>query len=506
MASEIILLSFSIFVVIFLGVGAYAAKRSAPTDVDYLLGSRSFGTWFVGLSAGATGNSGFIMLGAVGMGYTMGLSGVIMGLAWFIGDLTFWSFFPEKFNRIGRDRDCNTIPELLSSGLSGRGALAIRQIAGLLIVVLIGAYTAAQFSAAAKTLNVFFDLDMNIGIVVSALAILAYCTTGGLRASLWTDVVQAVIMLAITTGMLTVAFIAVGGFSAVVDGLNAIDPELANFTGTFTPWTLLAFVLGYACAGFGFGISQPQVIVRLLAGRSPEEARKAKWIYVLFIQYTWHCMALFGMAARLLIPGIDDPEQALPLYAFQNFDPWLIGVILAGIFSAIASTADSQVLVSSSSLAIDVAPGFYKKMSARFGVRYQQVVTLVVGASAALAAIFFSSSVFVLIIFAVSMLSSSLGPAMFNVILKRPTSTLAISACMVSGLVVAISWRMLGYGETLNETFPGFLAGLIVHDVIVRLSSRKNLAGGSLTATESKRLPPNRSATDQTLNPEDAQP
>ena len=187
------------------GIGVFAAKRSAPTDVDYLLGSRSFGTWFVGLSAGATGNSGFIMLGAVGMGYTMGLSGVVMGLAWFLGDLTFWSFFPEKFNRIGRDRNCNTVPELLSSGIPGKDGVVIRQLAGLLIVVLIGAYTAAQFSAAAKTLNVFFDLDMTVGIAVSALAILAYCTTGGLRASLWTDVVQAIIMIGITTGMVAVA-------------------------------------------------------------------------------------------------------------------------------------------------------------------------------------------------------------------------------------------------------------------------------------------------------------
>lgn len=474
MAFEI-LLSFSFFVVVFLGVGAFAAKRSATTDVDYLLGSRSFGTWFVGLSAGATGNSGFIMLGAVGLGYTMGLSGVIMALSWFLGDLLFWSFFPEKFNRIARDRDCSTIPELLSSGVPGKGSVVIRQLAGLLIVVLIGAYTAAQFSAAAKTLNVFFDLNMNIGIIVSALAILAYCTTGGLRASLWTDVVQAIIMLGITTGMLTVAYVTAGGFSALQEGLNAIDPALTKFTGTFTLWTLLAFVLGYASAGFGFGISQPQLLVRLLAGRSPEETRKAKWIYLLFIQYTWICMALFGMAARLLMPGIDDPEQALPLYAFQNFNPWLVGVILAGIFSAIASTADSQVLVSSSSLAIDVAPGFYEKMSARFGVRYQQAVTFIVGMLAALAAIFFSSNVFTLIIFALSTLASSLGPAMFNVILKRPTNTLAISSCMAAGLAVAVSWRVLGYNETLNESLPGFLAGLIVHDIVVRMSSRKKL-------------------------------
>ena len=473
MASETILLSFSVFVVVFLGVGAFAAKRNAPTDVDYLLGSRSFGTWFVGLSAGATANSGFIMVGAVGIGYTTGLSGVLLALAWLLGDLVFWSLFPEKFNRIARDRDCSTIPELLVSGIPGRGSVAIRQFAGLLIVVLIGAYTAAQFSAAAKTLNVFFDLSINTGIIVSALAILAYCTTGGLRASLWTDVVQAIIMLGITTGMLAAAYFAAGGFSAIFESLNAIDPSLTQITGPFTTWTLVAFVLGYACAAFGFDLSQPQILVRLLAGRSPEVVRKAKWIYIFFLQYTWHCMTLFGVIVRLLVPGVEDPEQALPIYAFQRFDPWLVGVILAGIFSAIASTADSQVLVSSSSLAMDVTPRFYRKMSARFGVRYQQVMTLTVGMAAALAAIFFSASVFGVIIFALSMLASSLGPAMFNVILKRPTNTLAIGSCMAAGLAVAATWRILGFHQTLNESLPGFLAGLVVHDVVVYLSSTK---------------------------------
>lgn len=81
MEAEIIFLSFSVFVVVFLCIRVLAAKRSAHADVDYLLGNRSFGHCFVGLSAGATGNSGFIMMGAVRMGYTMGISGVILVLA-----------------------------------------------------------------------------------------------------------------------------------------------------------------------------------------------------------------------------------------------------------------------------------------------------------------------------------------------------------------------------------------------------------------------------------------
>jgi sodium/proline symporter len=473
--SSVILITFLVFVIFFLSIGAYAVKRSLNTDEDYLLGGRSFGTIFVALSAGATGNSGFIMLGAVGMGYTMGISGILLGLAWFLGDITYWSIFPGKINRVSTARNTYTVPELLGSSVKNNQNKhnSVRAIAGIITIIFVGAYLAAQFSAAAKTLNVFFDLSHTVGIILSAIAILLYCTKGGIRASIWTDFVQAIIMIAITTSMLGVAYIAAGGYNEIVAGLNSISPELTKITSGFTAWTLIAYILGYAFAGFGFGLSQPHVLVRIMAGRSEEEVRKARWTYVLFIQLTWICMVLFGVIARLLVPEIADPEQALPTYAMLNFSPLFVGLVLAGIFSAIASTADSQLLVCSSSFAVDIAPNFYERMKSRFGIRYQQVVTVLVGILGVIAASFSTLNVLNLVIFAFSALACSVGPAVVIVSLNRPTSALALNSCMLSGCALAIIWRLLGYNEALNESLPGFIFAIIVHEFVRKVFKKQ---------------------------------
>ncbi|MBO1348048.1 MAG: hypothetical protein EBE86_011915 [Hormoscilla sp. GUM202] len=79
MNSIITIGTFTVFVVIFLWIGALAAKTSKNTETDYLLGNRSFGKFFIGLSVGATANSGWIMVGAVGMAYTTGFSSFLIG-------------------------------------------------------------------------------------------------------------------------------------------------------------------------------------------------------------------------------------------------------------------------------------------------------------------------------------------------------------------------------------------------------------------------------------------
>jgi len=114
-------LTFGLFLVIFLWVGALAAQFSTDRDADYLLGDRSFGRIFVALSAGATGNSGLIMVGAVGIAYSMGLSAFLMVLASCLGELTFWMLFPEKINRISSEQDsknCSGVTRLCGQATS----------------------------------------------------------------------------------------------------------------------------------------------------------------------------------------------------------------------------------------------------------------------------------------------------------------------------------------------------------------------------------------------------
>ena len=469
MNSTITIITFALFVAIFLWIGAIAAKSSKNTETDYLLGSRSFGKVFVGLSAGATGNSGWIMIGAVGLAYSTGISSLLLIPASLLGDLLFWTYFPDKINRLSVEQDSQTVPEFLGATFKKpQGKRLITLIVALITIVFIGAYTSAQFAAAAKTLDVFFGVDPKIGALIAAGSILVYCVTGGLRASVWTDVVQAFVVMFVCFGMLAVVVIAGGGVPEILSKLNDIDPNLTNLTAGYTPWTLLALIVGFFFFGFGFNISQPQTLVRLLACRSPEEAKQARWIYLGYVYSTWTAMHLFGITCRVLIPGLEDPEQALPFYAMQNFPPVLVGIVLAGVFSVIASTADSQLLVCSSALARDISPGFARRMSRKYGVKYEQATTLLVGILAVMVTLNISSTVFSLVLFAAGAVVGSIGPAMLVVLLKRPTNHLALSATLLAGLTTAIVWRVLGFSNILYEVCPGLVVGVLVHEVLMR--------------------------------------
>ncbi len=465
----IVIVCFSLFLILFLGIGAFAAKASDDSDEDYLLGNRSFGKLFIGLSAGATSNSGWIMTGAVGLGYLTGTYSLLMWLGFLIGDLAFWSIFPDRINRISREQDSQTVPELLGLIIKNpRGKRIITAVVALLTVVFVGAYTAAQFSSAAKTLNAFFGLQTEWGAIISAGAILTYCVTGGIRASIWTDVVQAFVVMFVSYGMLIIGIFAGGGFGEIWAQLQSIDPGLINIASNRSWLSILAYLGGFIALGSSFNLSQPQFLVRLMAGSSPEETKQAKWIYLGFVYSTWLATLLFGITCRVLLPGVSDAEQALPLYAMQNLNPVLVGIVLAGVFSVISSTADSQILVCSSALARDLSPNFSHKMTRRHGVRYQQFVTLLVGIVAVSASIFSDSSVAGLVLFAIGALAGSIAPAMFITIIQRRTNHLAMGMMMVSGLLVAITWRLTGLNESLNEAVPGILAALLVHEIVMR--------------------------------------
>ena len=474
MDSLITIISFGFFLIIFLWVGAFAAKFSQNTDSDYLLANRSFGKYFIALSAGATANSGYVMTGIVGLGYSQGISGLLFLLAFFIGELIFWNFFPDKINQISLEQNSQTVPELIGSTLkTPQGKKLITSIVALISVVFVGLYTAAQFYASAKILNAFFGINLKIGAVISFALILAYCVKGGLRASVWTDVVQAIVVIFVCFGTLIAATIAGGSIPEIITKLYSIDPQLTNIFSGFTWWTIIAYILGFIFGAIGFSLSQPQYLVRLMAGRNPNEVKQAKWLYLFFGYSTSIAMLLFGMICRISISDINDPEQALPLYAVQNFHPFFIGIVLAGVFSIIASTADSQIVVCSSSLAKDVSPPLYRQLSTKYGLKYQQFITIMFGILAVSATNFITSTVFSLIIFSTAGLAGSISPAMFITVLKIRTHYLILISTIFVGLFTAIAWRFLGYHQLINEALPAFLIALLFHEIFMRIRKQK---------------------------------
>jgi sodium/proline symporter len=282
-----IIASFLFFLALFVAIGAYSATRAKKTADDYLLASRSVGPWLTALSAVATNNSGLMFIGLIGMTYLEGISAAWILVGWVGGDWIAWLIVHKKLRERSAAAAVDTIPSFLALDEKGRRSNLLALIAGLLTVVFLGTYAAAQLSAGSKALHVLFGWPHETGAILGAVVIVLYCFSGGIRASIWTDVVQSIVMLFAMLMLSAVALEQLGGFEALWSQLRVIDPNLVQVIPEkqfgFTP-----FLLGWFGAGLGV-VGQPHVMIRPMAIRDPEEIKKARTIY-----FAWYWLFAAG--------------------------------------------------------------------------------------------------------------------------------------------------------------------------------------------------------------------
>ncbi len=455
----VVVVSFIFCLLIFLGVGIASAVRRKNTSEDYLLASRSVGPWVVALSAVATNNSGFMFVGLIGLTYTEGLSSLALMGGWVTGDYAAWLMgIPKALRERSEQGGCATIPSFLGHGI--HGGEKVVKVAAVIVLAFLGTYAAAQLTAGSKALHALFGWDLFSGAVLGALIVVAYCFSGGIRASIWTDVVQSVVMFAAMVLLLLVAISDAGGPAAAWASLAEIDPQLVSIVPENAPFGFAMFVLGWLAAGFGV-VGQPHIMVRAMAIDAPENMAAARRVYVVWNVLFSIAAVGVGLTARLLLAETTgfDPELAMPTLSLQLLHPVLVGLVLAGLFAATMSTADSQVLSCSAALTQDLVPRpgashYYNKAGTVFVTAIVLVLALM------------GSSVFALVVLAWSSLAASLGPLLVIRCLGRSvTSTIAISM-MIGGLLAVLGWKYgLGYGAGLYEALPGMLAGSAIYAI-----------------------------------------
>jgi len=460
----VVVVSFVFCLLIFLGVGIASAIRRKNTSEDYLLASRSVGPWVVALSAVATNNSGFMFVGLIGATYTQGLSSLALMLGWVVGDYVAWlAGIPELLRRRSEEAGCATIPSFLGHGLKG-GHIVVK-VAGLIVLAFLGTYAAAQLTAGSKALHALFGWNLVVGAVLGAVIVVVYCFSGGIRASIWTDVAQSIVMFVAMNLLLLVGVSNAGGPAALWSALSAIDPQLVSIFPTNAPFGFSMFVLGWLAAGFGV-VGQPHIMVRAMAIDSPDNVATARRVYVIWNMLFSISAVGVGLTARLLLTETTgfDPELAMPSLSLQLLHPVLVGLVLAGLFAATMSTADSQVLSCSAALTQDLFP---RPHASHLYNKFGTIVVMAVVLTVAL----MGSSVFALVVLAWSSLAACLGPLLVVRCLDRDVTSETAIAMMAGGLLAVLAWRFsLGYGVGLNEALPGMLTGFAIYGIGNRVS------------------------------------
>jgi len=443
---------------------AFLARRHSTKDTDHGLAEIKLNRWLVGLSAGTTANSGFIVTGAVGLGYAYGLQWILLPLSWLLGDLLFWYVFPARVNAYGRESRATTLSELLTHKLSGRAATAVAVLTAAVILVCLAGYTSAQWLAGQKFLAGAFAMPDWAALGLFALLIIAYSSIGGFRGSVYTDTLQAVIRIAGTIVALgaVVWFAAADSISFWRNMASAGNGFLSPFPGGFA--VTAGFVTGFAAAAIGFGLGQPQIVSRYLAGSSPEETRSAWWIYMGFVQFTWIAMTVFGLVLRGVMPGIADSETGLSVFFQKNIGALLTGLIVADVFATIAATSNGLLVAMSQAVTHDLLPRLSDGQQVRISL---SVTTLVIGAITMLISVMVHGSVVNGALSSASLIGAGLAAAVMIKVLRWPHSGFSLLCTIVAGVVSAVLWKQFGLSGDFNEAGIGILTGLITNQAAI---------------------------------------
>ncbi|NET71651.1 MAG: sodium/proline symporter [Sphaerospermopsis sp. SIO1G2] len=455
-----IAITFIIFLGLFTGVGIYSSTLKQNTTTDYLLASRNVNPWLTALSAMATGQSGLLFTGQIGFAYKIGISSLWLTIGWVIGDYLAWYFVFKRLREVSEKNASDTVSSFLSQNIKNHRVVAITS--ALIIILFLGSYAAAQLVAGSKAINAVFGWNYHLGIIVGAVIVLIYCFSGGIRASIWTDAVQAVIMLVSLLILLIVAVITCGGIGQLWQSLATIDPNLIDWNSSQQKWGFLPFFIGWIVAGFGV-VGQPHIMVRAMAIDSAENINFARNLKTALGLLNSFAATGIGLAARVIIPDLmvsGDPELALPYLSLELLPVVLVGLMLAGLFSATISTADSQILSCSAALTQDVFPGMAKSY------KFAKIGTLIVTAIILAIALAGSKNVFNLITFSWSALASGLGPLLLLKVWQRSVSLSVAMGMMGFGIAISIIWNLgLNLSGAIYEVLPGMAAGMAVYGI-----------------------------------------
>jgi sodium/proline symporter len=444
------------------GVAFFARRHSRIQTEDGLAG-RSLNRWLVGLSAGTTANSGFIVTAAVGLGYSFGLQWLMLPLSWLLGDLVFWHFFPKKINQFGRSSQATTLSEMLVSGLSGKTAKLVCVLSAVIIVVCLAGYTSAQWLAGQKFLAGAFGFNEYSALILFAVVIIGYSSIGGFIGSIYTDTFQAVIrILGTILALVAVIYFALDSPSDFAHNISLAGKDFLNPFPGGTLVTIIGFIFGFAAAAIGFGLGQPQLVSRYLAGSSPAETGAAKWIYIGFVQFTWISMTGFGVLLRGVMPDIADPETGLSIFFKTNMHAIATGIIVADIFATIASTSNSLLVAMTQAVLNDLTSQSKKGISKlKFGV-----TCFVIGLVTMVLSSMLHGTVLSLALTSVSLMGAGLAAAVMIKVLGWKHTSHSIAGAICVGLAAAIAWRMAGYGAIFNEAGIGIAFGVLTNYVI----------------------------------------
>ena len=472
MSDNVILwITFVIYIAIIFIIGIYSYFQTKEVS-DYMLGGRSLSAPVAALGAGASDMSSWLILALPGAFMISGFNQIWLPLGLTAGAFVNWGVIAKRL-RVYTEVANNsiTIPAYFENRFHDNKGI-LRLATTIVLVIFFTIYIGSGFVSGGVLFSTMFGISYHSALLLGVLIIFVYTCVGGFLAISWVDVFQGSLMLFALLLVPIVVYFNFGSvdvFSAIANIKTKGFYEITSGVPLITIVSLLAWGLGY------FG--QPHILSRFMAIKDPNKAPKAMWICMI-----WMILGLLGAAsigilgAAYYTNGISNPESVFLRISAQFFNPWLEGVLLAAVLSAVMSTSSAQLLSLSSAFSVDIYTKFIRKnASQKEQLNVSRLIVLIITLLAILISYNPNSSILNLVGFAWAGLGSSLGTVIvFSLFWSRMNKAGALAGIIV-GSVVVLVWPLfdsLGGWFQVYSMVPAFALSCISIFVVSLITAK----------------------------------
>lgn len=470
--SGYVLAAFIGYLAILFGIGIYSARFSSEGISEFFIGGRKMNRLVVALSAVVSGRSAWLLLGVTGMAYAQGASALWAAVGYIVVEWFLFMYYAKRLRQFSERYDCITVPDFFAERFDDKSG-SLRIILVIIFLIFMVGYVSSQFVAGGKAFASSFGITQTSGVILSAAIILLYTVLGGFMAVSLTDTIQAFFMIIALVFLPVIAIWNLGGWNIMAEQLTLheigfLDPFALGF-GAF---------IGFVGIGLG-SPGNPHILSRYM---SIDDAKQLK--YAAVVGTTWNVLMaagaiLIGLVGRAYFPEADmlpgsDTENLYPILAQHQLHPLLFGVVIASIFAAIMSTADSQLLVAASSVVRDVYDKLLKKeedIPQKKLVLYSRIVVVVLVVLSMIFGLAAENIVFWLVLFAWAGLGASIGPTSIMALYWKKTTKAGVIAGLLTGTFVTIIWYFVPLlKNSMYELIPGFFLGLFATWIVSKFT------------------------------------
>jgi sodium/proline symporter len=460
-----IIITFIGYLALMMGIGYWAYRKTDTVD-DYILGGRKMGPAVTALSVGASDMSGWLLLGLPGAVYLSGLGEAWIGFGLVFGAWLNWLFVAKRLRIYTQVANNSlTLPDFFENRFNDSHGL-LKLVSALTILIFFTFYASSGMVGGAILFEKVFGLDYNLALLIGSFIIVSYTFVGGFFAVSWTDFFQGCLMLI----ALLIVPIAIFSQPDTQASFEQIDPAMLSFINENTTVIGLVSLLAWGLGYFG----QPHILSRFMAIGSPKDLVLSRRIAMSWMLVSLVGALATGIAGSLYFAAepLENSETVFIHLAHAAFNPWIGGLLIAAILSAIMSTIDSQLLVCSSVITED----FYLKWlrpqaSSKELMLVGRIGVIAIALVAGVVALNPESSVLGLVSYAWAGFGAAFGPmVLLSLFWQGYSRNGAISTILVGALTVVVWKQLTGGIFELYEIVPGFIFAMLVGVIVSKMS------------------------------------